>query len=124
MAIIMSWSHNPAPEGKEHFYTYDRVGRGWHSLLDKIFEVLSEEAVVVQVKEKFGGLRFYTMNTTEEEDKVIRWAESESFKICEVCGKPGKCDTINDWRQTLCDKHRKEVEDGKKKWMYREEERN
>ena len=125
MVKISSWSGKLAEgEEQERFYTYGQVGRGWHSLLDEIFKVLPEDAVVVQVKEKFGGLRFYVSHSNEEADEKIRWAEAQSYKICEVCGEPGVCESTGNWLSTLCPTHRKEVEEGKKKWMYREEEKN
>jgi hypothetical protein len=55
-----------------------------------------------QVKKKFGGLRFYIGNTTQEMSVLIVKAESLSFKTCEECGKPAKTDTVNNWHMTLC----------------------
>lgn len=58
-----------------------------------------------QVKEKFGGLRFYMTMATDEMFDFIEEAESKSTTICEVCGEPGK--TFNDgWMVTLCENHK------------------
>ncbi len=83
------------------------VGDGWFNLLydlcKKVVE-LDGEVHLVQVKEKFGGLRFYIDGTKNEEVwKVISEAEERSFHICEKCGKPG---TLREggWLLTLCDK--------------------
>jgi hypothetical protein len=121
MAKVQDWFGKILPKEKEKFHTYDQVGKGWHPLLDKIFAILPEDAVVLQVKEKFGGLRFYVDYVDEKVLDFIDEVEAESFKICEVCGQPGECKPIGGWYQTLCPQHQKEVEAGKKKWMYRKE---
>lgn len=85
----------------------NEVGKGWHDLIDLLYEKLPKGAIVKQVKEKFGGLRFYT-NSDDEDFQNFRYKiEEESLIICEVCGKPGKL-TGKNWGKTLCDKHSKE----------------
>lgn len=64
------------------------------------------QVVAVQVKEKFGGLRFYTNGTDDVVNGMIRMAESLSYRTCEVCGNPGKL-RKGGWMQTLCDEHAK-----------------
>lgn len=62
--------------------------------------------VVLQVKEKFGGLRFYTTGTTEEQGNYIHFAEGLSYKVCEECGSMK--DTVLysfGWNKTLCPSH-------------------
>lgn len=62
--------------------------------------------VAVQVKEKFGGLRFYVCNATEEQRQYIRFAERLSYRICEECGATK--DTVFypiGWNRTLCPEH-------------------
>jgi hypothetical protein len=59
---------------------------------------------VLQVKEKFGGLRFYASYTNDAISTPIEVAAVESFYICEVCGRPGKCQGGR-WTQTLCGEH-------------------
>jgi hypothetical protein len=69
---------------------------------------MDEEAakvpVAVQVKEKFGGLRFYVQAATDKHYNYISFAESMSYVTCEVCGSPGKRYT-DGWHKTLCDIH-------------------
>jgi hypothetical protein len=60
--------------------------------------------VAVQVKEKFGGLRFYVQAATDTHYKYITFAESMSYRTCEECGAPGKTYT-DGWHTTLCDIH-------------------
>ena len=55
-----------------------------------------------QVKEKFGGLRFYMTCGTDEIFNLIDEAEELSYKTCEECGKPGE-EKDTGWIRTLCD---------------------
>lgn len=57
----------------------------------------------MQVKEKFGGLRFYMNYYVEEIEELINEAEEKSYKTCERCGAPGKS-REGGWIITLCDK--------------------
>lgn len=59
---------------------------------------------LAQVKEKFGGLRFYVDGASEELRAQIALAEMLSFRICEVCGAPGSL-RREGWFRTLCDGH-------------------
>jgi len=58
--------------------------------------------IASQVKEKFGGLRFYVGSATEEIFDLIIKAENKSYKTCEVCGEPGKT-RGKAWVKTLCE---------------------
>ena len=80
------------------------VGPGWAKLIDGLFDSKPEKTLVIQVKEKFGGLRFYVSETTEEFFILIDHAEQESYKICEDCGAPGSLNTERYWVRTLCKK--------------------
>ena len=64
--------------------------------------------VAAQVKEKFGGLRFYVNGANEEHYNYISFAENMSYRTCEKCGNPGKLYT-NGWHTTLCEKHAEEL---------------
>ena len=55
-----------------------------------------------QVKEKFGGLRFYMTCGTDEIYDLIEKAEALSYKTCEECGQPGE-EKPTSWIRTLCD---------------------
>jgi hypothetical protein len=71
---------------------------------------------IVQIKEKFGGLRFYyeCEASIESENRIrgaVDVAESMSFRTCEVCGNPGKCSSAGcNWLSTLCPEHTGEIE--------------
>jgi hypothetical protein len=58
--------------------------------------------VVAQVKEKFGGLRFYVNWANDDIDKVIREYEDGSLQVCEFCGNIGKVRN-GSWIKTRCD---------------------
>lgn len=62
------------------------------------------QVVAVQVKEKFGGLRFYVNGSEEYIDGAIAMAEEMSYVTCEICGKPGHL-SGNSWRVTRCSEH-------------------
>ncbi|MBE0548147.1 MAG: hypothetical protein IH627_10945 [Rubrivivax sp.] len=63
--------------------------------------------VATQVKEKFGTLRFYLRNASEEQFHYVHMAEVMSSRVCEICGAPGtRRDT--GWMRTLCDLHEAE----------------
>lgn len=83
-------------------YAKHCVGPGWSKLLDKIYDILPPDAYVVQVKEKFGGIRFYVYGVSEEVLDFIDSIEKESYETCEICGNPGN---IRDgsWVTTRCD---------------------
>ena len=67
------------------------------------------QVVVDQVKEKFGGLRFYYHGGNDVIDGMVRMAESWAACTCETCGESG---TIRGggWIRTLCDKHEEEYQ--------------
>ena len=55
----------------------------------------------VQVKEKYGGLRFYVNQSDSYIDGAISLAESLSYKTCETCGNLGEVNESG-WRMTRC----------------------
>jgi hypothetical protein len=91
-------------------------GSGWRQLLTDLCEVIEpiiaamphddEDLIVsaVQVKEKFGGLRFYMSCSVPEIDQAIRGAEALAERTCERCGAPGvlDSDTQYSWVNVRC----------------------
>ena len=73
-----------------------------------------EQVVAVQVKEKFGGLRFYYDGGDEQIFGMVRMAESWAAHTCETCGAPGKMRN-GGWIRTLCDQHEEEYQNRFKK---------
>lgn len=87
-------------------------GIGWEPLYAPIIaKIQACGGTVLQVKEKFGGLRLYfgapePHNT--EIDALVRAAEELSTKTCEICGKRGENRPQHGWWRTLCDEHEEE----------------
>lgn len=91
------------------------VGAGWHPLIEPLYATLPEGVAVSQVKEKFGGLRFYWHRLVNEVDEffgdeaaIEHWrtlvdaAEAASYRTCEACGKPGVARNRGGWVVTAC----------------------
>ncbi len=92
-------------------------GDGWYQILDSLCsqiqhhidwqnrnEVKVAQVVATQVKEKFGGLRFYYNGGDDVIDGMVRMAESWAANTCETCGKPGTL-RGKGWLYTACDEH-------------------
>ncbi len=96
------------------------VGAGWWPILEELSSNIQhyidwqnknhekhpvvEQVVVRQIKEKFGGLRFYYDGGDDQIYGMVRMAESWASRVCEECGKPGKSRS-GGWIKTLCDEH-------------------
>ena len=86
-------------------------GDGWFNLLDKLSAAITKACPTceaVQVKEKYGGLRFYYANGNEQVYKLVAAVEHKSLKTCEVCGKPGKINSAGCWLSIRCPRCRKD----------------
>lgn len=59
---------------------------------------------VQQIKEKFGGLRFYYDGGDEHISGMVTMAEVWAGRSCEQCGEKGERRS-GGWIRTLCDKH-------------------
>lgn len=70
---------------------------------NKIPEVVAQ-VTVNQIKEKFGGLRFYYSGGDDTIDGMVRMAESWAAYSCEECGSRGT-KRGGGWIRTLCDAH-------------------
>lgn len=65
------------------------------------------QVVVAQIKEKFGGLRFYYDGGDDQIHGMVRMAEAWASTACEECGAVGK-QRSGGWIRTLCDTHEAE----------------
>lgn len=59
------------------------------------------QVVVTQIKEKFGGLRFYYSGGDEHISGMVTMVEALSIVTCEACGAPGS-KTRSGWIRVLC----------------------
>jgi hypothetical protein len=92
------------------------VRPGWIPILDRLapdLVALGWDRTLDQVKQKFGGLRFYISRRSREPlspdaisaiTRRIDEATAESFRTCEVCGAPGRTGNPGQlgWLTTLC----------------------
>ena len=90
-------------------------GSGWFGLIDQLLAdicILDPHVAVLQVKEKFGTLRFYIeLKDSSQKEKVydlIHKAELKSATICEVCGKEAETKNEDSWSRTVCSPECKE----------------
>lgn len=87
-------------------------GEGWYQLIHDLCTTIvvhcnttgDQLPVASQVKEKFGGLRFYADGCSKGVDDIISKFEDYSYKVCEVCGDPGS-QRGGGWIRTMCDTH-------------------
>lgn len=90
-------------------------GPGWYDIIDDLSSKLEKEiealakdgdgsSYAVQVKEKYGTLRFYVSLETEKMGDLIEQAEEKTQSTCEVCGKEGKL-IGEGWMKVRCKKH-------------------
>ena len=108
--------------------SYNNLPAGWYSIVDTLCsdltQILEEELAinpeipdeplfsVLQVKEKFGGLRFYYMMNTDNKEfsekvmRLIDGAEDASYVTCQITGKPGVLCKSGSWYMTLCEESR------------------
>lgn len=88
-------------------------GKGWEKLYKPLFEYIEkynsgkekdeDKIFVLQCKEKFGTLRFYTNFATPELEDMIEEAEDKSFNVCEMCGSEEHVGhTSGDWITVCC----------------------
>lgn len=99
-------------------------GDGWNELLKPIFDYIEnynkdkddkDKIEILQVKEKFGTLRFYTSFYTDELHELINKAENESAHTCELCGSKENIGYTCGWITTCCEKCVKEMAKRNKK---------
>lgn len=93
------------------------VGDGWFNIIDQLMGNIQhhidwkekqgnpiEQVTLDQVKEKFGGLRFYYTGGDDYISGLVSMAESMSEVTCETCGAPGKRQGKG-WIRTTCEEH-------------------
>lgn len=61
-----------------------------------------EQVTCVQMKEKFGGLRFYTNGNDDYVDGMIEMAEFIAHHTCQDCGSQKDLGRTKGWISTLC----------------------
>jgi thymidine kinase len=93
---------------------YIDCGDGWFDLIKELSEKLEKEieslsteeqenVYAIQVKEKFGSLRFYMSQYTLEITNLIAEADSKSTTICTECSDESNI-IGRSWLYNLCEK--------------------
>ncbi len=85
------------------------VDEGWYQLIvdcDKELTAIDPNYQIFQVKQKFGGLRYYFQpsqsDTSVAMREVVAKYEAIAASTCEATGKPGVLmESIGGWRKTL-----------------------
>jgi len=85
-------------------------GDGWAGIIDTLCKLIQEyvsdhkgyQTEAVQVKEKYGGLRFYINGGNDYVDGLITFAERLSYMTCEQCGSTDGVTQTKGWVYTLC----------------------
>lgn len=95
-------------KGKITQWTLDQVEREIQTYpegkKDKTITRKVPQIQAVQVKEKYGTLRFYTNFSDEYVDGLIAMAESMTAVTCQECGNLGKVRGLG-WIYVACDEH-------------------
>ena len=99
-------------------YIYFDCGNGWLDIIEQLsndieklivkdLSTFTDEFFIpqcIEVKEKFGQLRFYMTIETAEMHELIENAIEKSQNTCEKCGERGRFTNIG-WYKTRCKKH-------------------
>lgn len=120
--------HESFPKMFSNPYGGFAIGSGWWPIIESLCRQIQshidfkneqkekynrgkgcEQVVVAQIKEKFGGLRFYYDGGNDTIDGMVRMAESWAAHSCEECGNPGTSRN-GGWIRTLCDYHEAEYQ--------------
>jgi len=108
-------------EGNPGMCNWFGVPDGWLPIIDKLCGCIQnyidnvtryidgkpikpEQVTCVQMKEKFGSLRFYTNGNDEIVEGMIAMAEHLSYHTCQECGSEENIGRTGGWITTLCQK--------------------
>jgi hypothetical protein len=104
---------------KGDFSTFNRLTKWQQKWIDealadpepqlKVVPEACSQVVAMQVKEKFGTLRFYYSGGDDYVRGLENMAESMSAVTCEECGSPGVV-RKGGWIRVLCDTHAEDRE--------------
>ena len=84
------------------FWLLDSLCSSIQSYIDNNPHLKITQVVTTQVKEKFGGLRFYYIGGDETINGMVWLAEHQSYNICEQCGSTSEVGSTDGWIYTRC----------------------
>ncbi len=108
------WSQEPLEDYDYEFTNLDDLPLGWRKafglqMCEELREILGDflnDYRVIQIKEKFGQLRWYDNGIPRSiSDKYNKWLDKYtdlSEETCIRCGKPGKM-TTRGWESPYCE---------------------
>lgn len=126
------------PKMFAHLYGGFAIGVGWWPVVEKLCHSIQDhinfingrrelllqdnphnltipdevvQVTVDQIKEKFGGLRFYYTGGDGYIDGLVAMAERWAGAVCEECGKPARRISVGGWLSNLCEEHERERND-------------
>lgn len=98
---IRSVSYHHLPSSFETFGI--QCESGWLPLIRPLIDYIdsynqhkpeSEQIIILQIKQKFGGLSFHTNFTDETLERMIEQVQQKSLHVCEKCGSTEQVDGI------------------------------
>jgi len=121
--LVLDANGNPINDYFQATAGMMECGEGWYQLIHDLLEELIKtdwDRDIHQIKEKFGGLRFYIGGASEEVHDIIHRYEELSYKTCDVCGEAGELRKDCGWKggtwyKTMCDKHYLELKEERNK---------
>lgn len=100
----ITWAHSGRPAELED--VTNQVGSGWKRLVENLVSDLfglGWDGQLYQIKEKFGGLRFYIGEGSDEIHEAIKAAEDLAYRTCETTGEPGEARSFGGWIKVASD---------------------
>jgi hypothetical protein len=118
IAKFLDWSHKRLYiklfpqlnkwEYNKPFFSFVEKFRSRSYKCVKYYRVNPPGIKIDQIKEKFGGLRFYYSGVDEQIAGMVLFAEHLCNKTCEVSGEQGELCSNGHWYKTLAPKLREE----------------
>lgn len=103
-------------EERKEYIAEGHTEPGWLHIIEKLDDDLSEidpTYTLLQIKQKFGGLRYYCLykpSFAEEMYKLVQKAERQCWKTCENCGvTDGVTTNKQGCVRTYCEECRREL---------------
>ncbi len=84
------------------------INMGWSEIIKTAvaeLEAIGKADQIVQVKEKFGGLRIYLNEYSDEINAIVRKAEKAAAQVCQMCGSNDevKIRSTGGWCRAECE---------------------
>lgn len=81
----------------------DELSEFYMKKVREVKESFIPQPELIQIKEKYGSLRFYLTYYDDHISTLIGFAEAYSERVCETCGAPGTM-CSQGWMKVSCEK--------------------